>query len=744
MALVSQPSPLTPARQRAQALASSGDLAGARAVLERAVELGKVHLSEDDPDVLVTAYQLGSVLQQADDPAGARRVLEEAYAAGQWRLGDADPLMLRISHDIGVVAEELGNRHEARKAFARVAELGPAALGADHPAVARSRAYLGQDHNPSSVRPEAWSPRDASMFASPPPLVSPPRDEPPTVAFGSVSGAPAAPASARRQGEPTAGFEGFHDEPTSAFETVTPSSAIPSEPVTPQHTTPGGPVTSPQTTPGGPHFTSPQTTPESPFMPPQTTPGPPLMPPQRTLGGAATSPSTSSSRWVDKPSTTPRGHGERPSVGPGGRVAPPPATDPVWAAPGSPSGSESGHEDGPELGGLSDALSEPTVVQPVITQRGSPVPPQPKAASPPPQGPGPAEQLRQMPAARPEASPPQDYGPAPAGRARQISSAQPEASPSQAYEPDPAEGAPQPAPGVYGSGPTELPGRRSGRSALDEQTVAQPALQPRAGPEPPTAAAWPATGQPQIPASESGGTDGARDAGGASGASDAGGPPIPVQRRSSAELEPRTPYTDRPALEGGYPRFPAGGYPPYSNSGMAPVPQGYEQGAVAPPLSARPQPVLDGTSRDAAYRKRGMGLFAAIAAVLAAIIAVAALVFVLANRSGAHPEPSVPTLGGPPPSDVRLRDSGTEIEVSWRDPSDGTVSFMVAMGHPGEELKPTATLVPGKTSYELGALNPHLNYCFTVIAVYRGNKFATSPQTCTSRSSADPAPSTSK
>ncbi|MFD0525534.1 tetratricopeptide repeat protein [Paractinoplanes durhamensis] len=129
MARVSQPSPLSPAWQRAQELADSGDLAGARAVLERAVELGKVNLSEDDPDVLRTAYQLGTVLQKADDPAGARRVLEEAYAAGSWRLGDSDALMVEISHDIGVVAEELGNRHEARKAFGRVAEFGPAALG---------------------------------------------------------------------------------------------------------------------------------------------------------------------------------------------------------------------------------------------------------------------------------------------------------------------------------------------------------------------------------------------------------------------------------------------------------------------------------------------------------------------------------------------------------------------------------------------------------------------------------------
>jgi hypothetical protein len=40
-------------------MVASGDLVGAPAVLERAVELGKVNLSEDDPDVLRTACELG-------------------------------------------------------------------------------------------------------------------------------------------------------------------------------------------------------------------------------------------------------------------------------------------------------------------------------------------------------------------------------------------------------------------------------------------------------------------------------------------------------------------------------------------------------------------------------------------------------------------------------------------------------------------------------------------------------------
>jgi hypothetical protein len=129
-----------------------------------------------------------------------------------------------------------------------------------------------------------------------------------------------------------------------------------------------------------------------------------------------------------------------------------------------------------------------------------------------------------------------------------------------------------------------------------------------------------------------------------------------------------------------------------------------------------------------------LGVFAAISAVLAAVIAVAALVFVLANRSrDAGGDSDVPTLAGDPPGDVQLHDEGSRISLTWRDPSDGTVSFMVAMGHPGEQLKPVSTLGPGQTSYEMSALNPALNYCFTVIAVYRADKFATSAQACTSR-----------
>ncbi|HEV8571047.1 MAG TPA: tetratricopeptide repeat protein [Actinoplanes sp.] len=361
---MSQPSPLLAVRQRAQALAGSGDLAGARAVLEQAVDAGKSTLGEDDPDVLTTLHQLARVHQQADDPSSARRVLEEAYAAGQWRLGDSDPLMVEISFDLGVVAEELGNRHEARKAFGRVAGTGASVLGADHWAVARARAYLGDD--PAAVR----------------------------------------------------------------------------------------------------------------------TDGPP----------------------------------QPPSV-------------------------------------------QPAPVQHAPVQQ-APIQHQPIQQAPTQQAP-------------------------------------------------------------------------SYHHALTEATVAQPFA----------------------------------------------APPPPVQHIVPTQAGVSTPY------EKGEP---------------------YQ--------------------RD---QKRGSVVFAAIVAGMAAVIAVVALVFVLANR-GSDGE-NVPTLGGPPPTDVRLDDNGSAVRLTWTDPADGKTTFLITGGHPGEVLRPMGQVGPGETSFDLQGLSAQLDYCFAIVAVYSTSKFASSPQTCTSR-----------
>jgi hypothetical protein len=120
------------------------------------------------------------------------------------------------------------------------------------------------------------------------------------------------------------------------------------------------------------------------------------------------------------------------------------------------------------------------------------------------------------------------------------------------------------------------------------------------------------------------------------------------------------------------------------------------------------------------------------------VIAVVALVVVLANRGGGD-DPDVPTLGGGrPPSDVRLRDEGTTVEVTWTDPTNGTVSFMVTGAHSDEPLAVLGRTGPGQTKITLNGLNSRLDYCFAVVAVYAAGTFNTSPTTCTAREQVKP------
>jgi hypothetical protein len=156
---------LAQARRHAETLAEAGNLDGAQALLERAIEIGRAQLAQGDTELLSTMRQLAGIHMRADDPMSARRVLEEAIEVGH-RLDEADPLAVLLAHDLAVVAEELANRHVARSQYAKVAALGPAALGEDHPAVTRARAYLGPDQ-PAPAVPSAPAVPPAPVVASP-------------------------------------------------------------------------------------------------------------------------------------------------------------------------------------------------------------------------------------------------------------------------------------------------------------------------------------------------------------------------------------------------------------------------------------------------------------------------------------------------------------------------------------------------------------------------------------------------
>ncbi|QOC95294.1 fibronectin type III domain-containing protein [Micromonospora craniellae] len=130
-----------------------------------------------------------------------------------------------------------------------------------------------------------------------------------------------------------------------------------------------------------------------------------------------------------------------------------------------------------------------------------------------------------------------------------------------------------------------------------------------------------------------------------------------------------------------------------------------------------------------------------VVAIVAVVVAVAALiglgVLIMDRRAAPPVTPAESSAAdpGPPPTGLELRDDSATIRLTWTDPSDGLVPFMVAGGRAGQALGVLATVGQGQTSYTVNGLNSRVDYCFTVLAVYGTNEFATSSQVCTSRES---------
>jgi hypothetical protein len=103
-----------------------------------------------------------------------------------------------------------------------------------------------------------------------------------------------------------------------------------------------------------------------------------------------------------------------------------------------------------------------------------------------------------------------------------------------------------------------------------------------------------------------------------------------------------------------------------------------------------------------------------------------------------------PTLAGASPGEVHLQDQGSTITVMWRDPTSGTVSFLVTGAHPGQEQAVMGKLGPGKTRLELHGLSTSLDYCFAVVAVYGPSTFQPSAVVCTERATKRPSADASK
>ncbi|WP_432954454.1 tetratricopeptide repeat protein [Micromonospora haikouensis] len=692
---MSQPSPLAALQHRALALRAAGDVTGACRLLADAIDPLRASFGEDHPEVLGTAHLLARLHREADDPAAARRVLEEALAAGERRWHPADPLMLAFSFDLASVAEELGNRHEARRHYSRVAEAGPAVLGADHPAVQAARHYLGGagagTTPPLPPGPSvAPGPRDSTRPPAPPAF---PRQPPPPLPVSAPPRQPPLPPPPPRIPAPSR-------SPESTAPATTRHVSGPPHPAAAPGVPPLPPVAAPPTAAAK--------------LPPGTD-----APPQQPVSPWAPQAAPPAPRIPTPPRPGPGGQG-----GPGSQPSPPPAPARGWDEPTI------------QVRQIDPLLREEAARQEAIratTGAGGDSSSVPAIGAGPPVGASPVGgPVSDAPASAPPA---RDI---PVG-GRPVSGAPVSGSPvsSAPISGTPVSGTPVSGSPVPPWGMTAPPWSRvSPPRSPAEPVGGEPTAPDGAAPTAPEA------GQPTAE-----GTDQPRPLGQDHGAAhpDVPAPPPAPDRRPAARPH-QPPWPGQGAVEPG----PVGHrHAPVEHG---PVAQGWDgqPGQDGPAWPERgggeaddgyPSPREAWQTRYPREDQAGRGRLLVVVAVVVALVVLAVMVGVAVLVLGrdaapppqATPSAAGPTVDGPPPGDLELRDDSSTITLTWTDPSGGAVPFMVAGGRAGQKLGVMATVDPGQTSYTVNGLNARVDYCFTVLAVYSTDAFATSGQVCTQR-----------
>jgi hypothetical protein len=121
-----------------------------------------------------------------------------------------------------------------------------------------------------------------------------------------------------------------------------------------------------------------------------------------------------------------------------------------------------------------------------------------------------------------------------------------------------------------------------------------------------------------------------------------------------------------------------------------------------------------------------------------------------APRAGA---PGAPSAGTPPgasggasggaaagagpnrrePLQIELRDDGTSLLATWRQPSNEPAPVVVAVARDGKPATVVADLPAGTTQYTLTNVDPHAEYCVIVAAIYPGETASGATSVCTRR-----------
>ncbi|MEU8216658.1 hypothetical protein AB0C47_12900 [Micromonospora taraxaci] len=750
------------------------DPLGSRRVLEEAFAAGERRWEHSDPVLLAIAFELAEVAQELGNRHEARRNYTRVATAGPAVLGEHHPAVRAARDYLGLSASPPTEQHNP------LPPPGPEPVSAPPDSGARS-ALSGPTLSLATLaamRPSAGGPAATTSPWAPPQPLATPRATPPGVRAPAAASDATAPAPAPRvQPIQPATTPPMRSGPPA------PSLAPPSQPgPSPTVSQPSGPTVESQQPTSGTKVQPPAPTSGSQLPRPRAESQPLLSseqrPPRRPPTGSPVAPRQ---RVGDHPNLDAADH-------PAATPAPTPA--PRWDDPtiqvrqiepllaeeaartgASPTGAN-GSVDAPGLevtspGGPLPTSSHPGPARPVGGAPAQPVsappaPPQPISAPPahphpvsgPPGHPVSAPPISAPPTSAPPAprqavfEPPQRAtpGPAPSGAAPSVPpwglTAPPwsrSGPPQPNTDADAAELSATDAEATGGGGESGLdifdaapvPTQRARVSSSDETEVL-PAVAPSSGPpsgyggpSQPVTAQGPVVAQP--------------------------GPTAAPLRPAATPVEP-TPAAWSPG-SGGVAPLPApqhhqatpaeqAGYPSQEHyPGQALYPgQQYQQAQDA----YRPAYA----DEDGSAGRNRATLIGAVVAAGVAVVAVAGLGAVVLTRddpppSGAAPTAVAPTgvaptAAGPPPGDLKLRDNSTTITLTWTDPSGGAVPFMVAAGRAGQALGVMATVDPGKTSYTVNGLNSRVDHCFTVLAVYSTDSFATSGQVCTARERTTP------
>jgi nucleoside phosphorylase/tetratricopeptide (TPR) repeat protein len=121
-----------------------GDLAGAKALQERALRIKEKAYGPEHPAVASTLGNLGLLAQDQGDLAGARALQERALRIEEKAYGPDHPAVARTLGNLGWVTLEQGDPAEARQLYERALGIKERVCGPGHPEVAITLTDLGK------------------------------------------------------------------------------------------------------------------------------------------------------------------------------------------------------------------------------------------------------------------------------------------------------------------------------------------------------------------------------------------------------------------------------------------------------------------------------------------------------------------------------------------------------------------------------------------------------------------------